>query len=130
MFYSGKIDLVIGSDLTPKIFLSGVKNVSDSLLAQNTIFGWILSGPVQAQVSAFSTRVEPTPADSLCDLLKRFWEQEDFVDPAQPSEEDQICETLYQNTTIRRADGRYEVRLPFKKTFPNLSPLDIPDSQP
>ncbi|XP_036322448.1 uncharacterized protein LOC118736471, partial [Rhagoletis pomonella] len=43
-FTQGKIDLVIGSDLTPKIFVPGLQNFCDSLLGQNTIFGWILSG--------------------------------------------------------------------------------------
>lgn len=41
-FAPAKIDMVIGSDILPQILVPGlITNVGKSLLAQNTIFGWI-----------------------------------------------------------------------------------------
>ncbi|XP_075162874.1 uncharacterized protein LOC142235507 [Haematobia irritans] len=45
-FESSKIDILIGGDLLPSIMLSGIqREVCGSLLAQETVFGWILTGP-------------------------------------------------------------------------------------
>ena len=52
-----QIDILIGSDLIPQIILEGVEKISTTLLAQNTIFGWILSGLVTEPVSTSTTQV-------------------------------------------------------------------------
>ncbi|XP_012154912.1 uncharacterized protein LOC105664571 [Ceratitis capitata] len=104
--------MVGGSDILPKILVPGLKNViGGSLIAQNTIFGWISSGPVAQSITSLSTQVIETMVDPLGDLLKKFWD------------EDTICEDLYRNTTYRRNDGRYVVKLPFKPEFPNTMAL-------
>ncbi|XP_017469876.1 PREDICTED: uncharacterized protein LOC108361691 [Rhagoletis zephyria] len=105
-FTPNKIDMVIGSDLIPRIILQGLQqNISGSLIAQNTIFGWILSGPIQERISTFTTQVTEPQEESLNSLLKKFWDEEEF------------CEDLYQRTTT--ADGRYMVKLPIKPEFPD-----------
>jgi len=44
---SSQIDVLIGADILPSILLGGSqKNICGSLLGQETVFGWILSGPV------------------------------------------------------------------------------------
>ncbi|KAH8284407.1 hypothetical protein KR054_008574, partial [Drosophila jambulina] len=47
-FYrSSQIDVLIGSDILPSIVLSGShSNICGILLGQETIFGWILYGPI------------------------------------------------------------------------------------
>ncbi|KAI8116066.1 hypothetical protein CVS40_11801 [Lucilia cuprina] len=47
-FYkSSEIDILIGADFFQSVMLHGViQKVCDSLMAQQTIFGWILTGPV------------------------------------------------------------------------------------
>lgn len=70
------------------------------------------------QIATFSTQVAETPCDSLNELLKRFWEQEEVVQAPTLTEEDKCCEDLYKRTTTRREDGRYEVKLPLKEDFP------------
>jgi len=58
-----RIDVLIGADILPSVLLSGTrKNICDSLLGQETIFGWVLTGPVastssQNRVSAFTTQI-------------------------------------------------------------------------
>ncbi|XP_004521667.1 uncharacterized protein LOC101453495 [Ceratitis capitata] len=116
--------MVVGSDILPKILVPGLKNdIGGSLIAQNTIFGWILSGPVAQSITSLSTQVIETMVDPLGDLLKKFWEQEEVSGAQTQTDEDTICEDLYRNTTYRRNDGRYVVKLPFKPEFPNTMAL-------
>ncbi|XP_017492540.1 PREDICTED: uncharacterized protein LOC108380658, partial [Rhagoletis zephyria] len=119
-FNPSQIDIVLGSDLMPQILLEGVKhNVFGNLLAQNSIFGWYLSGPMKREVlSSFHTHVVEDNSESINSQLKKFWEIEELPDNQQPSEDDIFCETFFVNTTYRQHDGRYVVRLPFKSTFP------------
>jgi len=53
-----------------------------SLLGPETIFGWILTGPVPAprpnQIFAFSARISNTFDTSLDTLLTKFWEVEEL----------------------------------------------------
>ncbi|XP_037827080.1 uncharacterized protein LOC119615079, partial [Lucilia sericata] len=121
-FYSSsKIDLLIGGDIFPSIVCSGIKhNVCDSLLAQETIFGWILTGPVN-----HSTNPSPTTiVSNFCEIsldkqISRFWEVKNLPRKNYESHSDKACEELYIRTTQRNADGRYVVSLPFKEQFPD-----------
>ncbi|XP_017494038.1 PREDICTED: uncharacterized protein LOC108382149 [Rhagoletis zephyria] len=116
--------MVIGSDLIPRILLQGLQqNISRSLIAQNTIFGWILSGPIQERISTFTTQVTEPQEESLNSLLKKFWEQEEVAVTQPRSSEEDFCEDLYRRTTIRQTDGRYMVKLPIKPEFPDIMPL-------
>ncbi|XP_012162454.1 uncharacterized protein LOC105665518 [Ceratitis capitata] len=111
--------MVVGSDILPKILVPGLKNdIGGSLIAQNTIFGWILSGPVAQSITSLSTQVIETMVDPLGDLLKKFWEQEEVSGAQTQTDEDTICKDLYRNTTYRRNDGQYVIKLPFKPEFP------------
>lgn len=47
-------------------------------------------------------------------LLKRFCDVEAVPERTTTTEEDRWCEDFFQKTHIRREDGRYVVRLPFK----------------
>ncbi|XP_051858035.1 uncharacterized protein LOC127565055 [Drosophila albomicans] len=68
-FYeSSQIDVLLGADILPSVLLGGsCSNVCGTLIGQETIFGWILTGPVSGStsnsVSSFSTRlsVDRTP---------------------------------------------------------------------
>ncbi|XP_049304008.1 uncharacterized protein LOC125776323 isoform X1 [Bactrocera dorsalis] len=53
-----QIDLLLGSDLIPQIILEGIEKITKTLLAQNTIFGWVLSGLVVEPVTTMTTQVE------------------------------------------------------------------------
>ncbi|XP_062141951.1 uncharacterized protein LOC133850000 [Drosophila sulfurigaster albostrigata] len=100
-FYkSAQIDILIGADILASIILSGSRpNICGSLLGQETVFGWILTGPISQNVStiisAFSTRV----------AIQADWEAEDIPSKLLS------CE----NTTSRSRCGRYRVTLPFRK---------------
>ena len=65
-FYTrSEIHLLIGSDVVPAIMLSGVQhNICGSLLGQETIFGWILSGPV-VQMTSLCTQISGSDEKAL-----------------------------------------------------------------
>ncbi|XP_075163097.1 uncharacterized protein LOC142235722 [Haematobia irritans] len=115
-FQSSKIDILLGGDIFPSIMLTGVRNkVCGSLMAQETVFGWILTGPVAVESSKTSSSVFAHFSEiSLSDELTRFWEVEELPRRRFLSPSDQFCEDLYRRTTRRTSNGRYVVSLPFK----------------
>ncbi|XP_004526271.1 uncharacterized protein LOC101457376 [Ceratitis capitata] len=119
-----RIDMVIGSDLAPQILMQGMQHLHNgTLLAQQTIFGWVISGPTTQKIESFSTQVNPAQNDPISIQLRRFWEQEEVPDTHTNSEADEFCEDLYRKTTNRQKDGKYVVKLPFKPEFPRDAAL-------
>ena len=117
---SSQIDIMLGNDCERFINTEGIKkNVCGQASAYNTVFGWVLSGPISTQtIHTFTTNLVPLKNLELNDLLRKFWEQEELPISHPLSQEDQICERIYKETTTREPSGRYIVRLPFKKEFP------------
>ncbi|XP_059217691.1 uncharacterized protein LOC131994814 [Stomoxys calcitrans] len=121
-FYeSAKIDLLLGADVFPSIILSRNRNnICGSLMAQETVFGWILTGPISSRtLSSFSTHVSFFCEISLDKEISRFWEVENIPQKRVLSQDDRFCEELYQRTTKRNLEGRYVVSLPFKQDYPD-----------
>ncbi|XP_059217443.1 uncharacterized protein LOC131994669 [Stomoxys calcitrans] len=118
-FKPGSIDMLLGSDVLPSIIKSGVqKNISGNLLAQNTEFGWLVSGPLKTRaVSVFASWI--TSPDTLNEDIRKFWEIEEVPVSKPVSEIDAWCEEFYRRTTTRLPDGKYMVRLPFQQDLPS-----------
>ncbi|CAG7823308.1 unnamed protein product, partial [Allacma fusca] len=87
---------------------SGLECESDGPMAQNTVFGWVLSGGINA-----TNAICAYPA-TLEDMVKRFWEVEEIPAREFLTAEEQACEDYYRETTTRDETGRYRVRLPFR----------------
>lgn len=119
---SSQIDMLLGSDVIPYIILDGTrKNILGNMVAQNSIYGWYIYGPFKVNslsLVAVDTISKKTEADDICTQLRKFWEVEEISTKPVPSEEELYCENLYVKTTYRREDGRYVVKLPFRKEFP------------
>ncbi|XP_059225279.1 uncharacterized protein LOC131997762 [Stomoxys calcitrans] len=120
LFYkTSRVDMLIGSDILPCILKNGVqRNISGNLLAQDSEFGWYISGPQSSRCITTFAAWASHSTSSLNDEVRKFWESEEVPEEPQESEEDMECEKIYIKTTVRREDGRYVVRLPFKKEFP------------
>ncbi|XP_075150481.1 uncharacterized protein LOC142224584 [Haematobia irritans] len=120
-FYSSKIDILLGGDIFPSIMQKGVcTQIGGSLLAQETVFGWILTGPIPIRdSSSTSTILTNFNEISLGKEISRFWEVEELPRKRFLSASDQYCEDLFLRTTRRAPNGRYIVCLPFKDDFPN-----------
>ncbi|XP_011690496.1 PREDICTED: uncharacterized protein LOC105451622 [Wasmannia auropunctata] len=114
---SEPIDLIIGADLYSNLILDGIRKGSPGQpIAQNSCFGWILSGPITLQNTY--TRHIATHHCSLEQSLRQFWEIEEIPRQAALAPEEQLCETHFITTHTRSPDGRYCVRLPFKEGPP------------
>ncbi|XP_024890929.1 uncharacterized protein LOC112466832 [Temnothorax curvispinosus] len=124
---SDSIDVIIGTDLYGDLLLDGIRKGSRGQpLAQNTVLGWVLSGPVtdaQARPRTITAQ-HCSNSPSLDEELRRFWEIEEIPRAVPLSPEEQQCEDHFLATHWRRSDGRYVIRLPFK-TGP---PIEIGDS--
>ncbi|XP_029158933.1 uncharacterized protein LOC114931136 [Nylanderia fulva] len=95
-----------------------IKGPPKTPIAQLTSFGWILSGPASSESTHRTIRSYHISMDSrLYDLLHRFWQQEEIIARHESyiSLEDQQCEHHFKDTHTRNDQGRYVVRLPFKK---------------
>jgi len=128
------IDVIIGADLHNDLIIDGIRKEGiGQPLAQNSVLGWILSGPVgssetSSQLSTIVPSVDCTLASisahhlscspSLDEALRRFWESEEIPRRVLLTPQENQCEEHFCSTHSRDATGRYVVRLPFKKPPP------------
>lgn len=122
------IVMIIGVDLYSELLLDGVqKGSAGQPIAQQTILGWVLSGPTSIPTSAHRTRTVQHCSStlSLDQALCQFWELEEIPLKRPLSPDEQQCEEHFLATHSRRSDGRYVVNFPFKKG----PPIDIGDSR-
>lgn len=125
------VDVILGADIYGQILQPGLKRLSPSkLVAQDTVLGWIITGPIPVNPSPCTTTVSRTqclntqrmPDENLQTWLQKFWEIEELPPHHSLSNpEDETCEQLFQNTQSRDPDGKYVVYLPLKSQIPNSS---------
>ncbi|XP_036346660.1 uncharacterized protein LOC118755979, partial [Rhagoletis pomonella] len=120
-FYrSQQVDLILGADVYPAVIRDKVqRNVLGSLVAQETVFGWILTGPIPPTTTRSFTTSVSYGAETPTPQLTRFWELEEVSTKRKITPEDAFCEELYAKTTTRNEQGRYVVALPFRREFPD-----------
>ena len=125
---SGPIDVLIGSNYYWSIVTGELVKGDSGPVAMNSVFGWLLSGPVSSfnynsinhTYVVITDAVDDAPTDQqdnlLSQALKRFWDSETIG--------------IYDGTTEKPAnlflpeinfDGtRYKVSLPWKNEHPNI----------
>lgn len=118
-----RIDMILGVDVHGEIIKEGLLKhpTQECPIAQNTQFGWILSGKVYQNLAQAEKRVLSLHIQLNTDeLLKQFWEVEREPESLQRklTKEERRCEEIYEATTVRDDDGRYVVRLPFNGPNP------------
>ena len=111
-----EIDILIGMDTYWSLMKSGTKRVGD-LVAQQTVFGWVLSGTSNQSTSSgdvFSSALlsfnDVTQSD-----LHRFWDLETvgISDNVSRAHDPVLLE--FERSLSFTKEGRYEVALPWKK---------------
>ncbi|XP_071577595.1 uncharacterized protein [Temnothorax nylanderi] len=126
---AASIDVIIGADLYGAILLPEVRNrAPHEPVAQNSIFGWFLSGPMPMPSQSRPARIQThhcTVLSEISDQLKRFWEIEELPRQTHLSPEEIRCEEHFVSTHSRAPNGQYIVRLPFKSGLP----IDIGESK-
>ena len=107
-----KLDILVGLDSYWKFVKPQITGCSvEGLMAQSTVFGWVLFGSVL--VSQMTAPVMSHPMLCLTaseQSVKSFWELESIG--ISPDKEDSVL-TRFEND-LRQVEGRYEVTLPWK----------------
>lgn len=90
------------------------------LIAQNTSFGWVVSGcqrePESRQCLTAVTEdsKDETGLRELADILPKFWALEEVPETPRTTIDDVECERLFVQGVRRDKSGRYIVRLPLR----------------
>lgn len=123
-FYSNRrIDLILGVKFYSRIILNNIRKFNNGfLVAQETLFGWILFGHVSFP-SANSERFgfQCSVDRELLTAIQKFWKIEDDTNSTQKLASDDLeCENHFINTHSRDVNGRFVVRLPFRRPSSDL----------
>ncbi|KAH8320190.1 hypothetical protein KR059_011228, partial [Drosophila kikkawai] len=118
-----KIDLLLGADELFDLLKDGQIKQKNTLILQNTVFGWVVSGRYRSKdhqrtevCSMVSTVNESGPLEKL---VKRFWELEQVPNVSEDKRytpEEMLCEKIFRETVVRLPSGRLQVSLPFKSS--------------
>lgn len=125
------IDLLLGGSIDALINQGGFFKLDDqNIILRETELGWVVSGSVP-ELNCFTSTVENTDNDntdgielimkSLDYSIKRFWEVEELPNQRQLTNEEKLCEHIYNATTVRTSSGKYSVSLPFKTKVSGFS---------
>lgn len=118
-----EIETTIGSDYCRSL-VRGEIIKGKRLMAMNSNFSWLLSGPVQGLWSEVAQtlcqRIEVLPAEdgTLNDILPRFWELNllEMSDSAEGENESLFNKTV----SFNEIEGRFTVQLLWKQDRPTL----------
>ncbi|XP_029054586.2 uncharacterized protein LOC114881867 [Osmia bicornis bicornis] len=114
------VDLIIGADFYGRIIKPNIiKGSPTTPIAQLSIFGWLVIGPVNESHSNTNYShfaVAQDDQSNLQELLTKFWVQEESpMDiPSTLTPEEEECESHFCATHSRDHTGRYIVRIPLK----------------
>ena len=113
------VDILIGLDYYWQVMGNGFLRLDGSgPVAQQTVFGWVLSGPSGGP--ADHQMVSGTQLLVMSDVsearLRQFWDLDTIGISDSPCDEDVSKDPVLQEfeTTVRFEDGRYTVQLPWK----------------
>lgn len=120
---STEVDILIGLDHYWTLMNGRAVRLSDSLIAQESRFGWILSGSVPNQGhkrdSALLVNSSLHVSSSLTDTeVRRFWDLDSIGISDKVPEQDATLAKFEQSVQFQ--DGRYTVKLPWKDECPQL----------
>ncbi|XP_017879128.1 uncharacterized protein LOC108624382 [Ceratina calcarata] len=115
-----QIDILLGAEVYAQVIREGIRRIDDhSPIAQNTVFGWVLSGPCEGATSQNTVRtLHCNVLESLDEAIRRFWEIESVPVRVQKTKDEEECDAHFSQTVQRTTDGRFVVRLPFKRSHP------------
>lgn len=114
--------MIIGADYYGSLLLPGlVKGPAQSPTAQATVFGWIISGPLNSSNNIASSNKVVHHCVGISDLqnnLQKFWKIEEFPQKFHLTDDEKKCEEHFVQTDSRNEAGSYIVRYPFKDDPP------------
>ena len=108
------IDIVVGQDQYWSLIRSGLVRSSEGLVAMETVFGWVLSGPVKGAEGShggMNVRQLLTMTSMVPVGVRHIWGTDDLT------ESDEMPDSVLAefNSTVKYDNGRYEVQIPWKR---------------
>lgn len=116
-----ELSVLIGADYYWKIVSGRVERLSESLVTIETIFGWIVQGPISmssiSEASCMKIVTEETT--QVSNQLCAFWEIESLCISSKGEEGADVIEAQQNfDRSVRYSKARYEVELPWKQDAP------------
>ncbi|KAK3752075.1 hypothetical protein QZH41_005571 [Actinostola sp. cb2023] len=113
-----EVDIIIGNDQFGQLITGKmIKTSNEAIIAMESKFGWLLSGPTSSSCNRDTTRCQradiQTVDTKLDNILTKFWEINQI---SQENETDSsVIKTFEETIQFNAATGRYNVKLPWKK---------------
>nr|CAI5832090.1 unnamed protein product [Callosobruchus analis] len=122
----GDIDILLGANIFFDSLLNGTVKLSNGLILQNTLFGYVVSGSIAH--NELSNLLCNLSVNAKCDmeaLISQFWHTEKVPEiyKEYPGEQD-ACEDLFKNS-VEIINNKFQVKLPLKQ---QLLPSNLGDS--
>lgn len=123
---SAPIDLVLGAQHFYEFHVRNggrldIRKFDDSLPAfVNTVFGWVAAGETKCTGPPSLIKCHVAKVESLDKVIEQFWAVEELVKKTPRSQEEEDCETHFENTVARDDTGRYIVRYPKHMNFNSM----------
>ena len=109
-----KVDVLLGADVIEDIMLDN-KIKDNGLCIRDSVFGWVVSGPVYSSGSNnVVSHMTTTPNCDSGQLLLKFWEIESVPEFRHLTLDERRCEEHFDSTTKGNEDRRFVVQMPFK----------------
>ena len=115
------VDILIGNDYYSSLVTGEVKKLHQKgLMAMNSKFGWLLSGPVPSynnqKISMACNLIETTmESEELNKLLPRFWDIDVIGVTDRDHSIDKTLNNFQESVKYNHSNRRYIVRLPWKQ---------------
>lgn len=120
-----EIDMILGAAEYAHAIKMGLVKSEKYLIAQNTEFGWIVSGAINGprndiQLVAMVTNIELTAT------LNNFFNSEEFENEVELTEEELYCEEHFKQHCYQNDNGQFVITIPFKD---GMEQPDLGDSR-
>ncbi|XP_062556795.1 uncharacterized protein LOC134221621 [Armigeres subalbatus] len=117
-----KVDMLIGAELFYELLITErLKLNNDNLMLWRSELGWIVCGSYKSFNKPLLVKAAPCKMTdtNLEHSVQRFWEQEEIPESTISTAENEQCVKHFQSTH-RRENGRFLIRLPFRSTVAQL----------
>lgn len=110
------VDMLLGAEIFFDLLKSDQIKLGPGFpLLQDTLLGWVVSGPMPSTVIEGNKAVCNVAIDEgLRYNLEKFWLIDECTGTPPLSSNDQFCENNFISTTVRDTTGRFAVTLPIK----------------
>lgn len=116
--HSSEVDLLLGAEVFFDIInTQQIKLGPNMPTLQSSKLGWIIAGPLLCPGLKENKHINCNFTMEINKSLNRFWEIEELASDKIPvTQEHEICESHYLETTTRLPDGRFQVTMPMRES--------------